>query len=215
MKNTLSTALLLSALGSFSPAQTLDAFVGVDFGAKTTTIELKVTGAPGATVGLLASFKLASTPTTFWFGTVYLDLASLVQIGTITLNGVGVGSLSFTLPAAVFKSYAFDVQAAVLSGTTLSLTKYAMIGGSATTTSSEILVSTYHPTDDNFYVVGKGPSGALMELFRQPPLALRLRLGGITVPFAMMAWGFKPCMFTPGDALQVYTFGTSKTIEMR
>lgn len=208
-KHNLASLLLLAGLCGTAPAQTIDASLGVDLPAVKTLIDVKVVGAPGATVTLFAALKLASTPMTLPWGTLYLDVATLTPVATTTLNGVGVGKFSVSLSAATFKSWAFDVQVAQLSGGKLTLSNYQLLGGWANSLSTEILAARYDPTTDWFQILGKGPSFALMELFRKPPLLVRERIGGITVPYASMAWGVGPCVFTPGDSLDVYVFGTT------
>ncbi len=204
----------LAATCTISPAQTLVAGTGVDLTAKTTSLEFKVVGSAGATVALYAALKLAPTPISLSIGKLYLDPATLTSLGTFTLNASGVGSLGFRLPSASFRTYAFAVQAVMVSGTSVSLSPFALTGGWANSTGTEILVATYHPEPDQFYLLGKGPSGALLELFRKPPLGTRLRLGGITVPYASMAWGVKPCVFAPGDVFSVYAFGTMEIMRL-
>lgn len=204
----------LAATATFTPAQTLDVGTGVDLTTKTTALEFKVVGSPGATVALFAAFKLTPTPIALSIGKLHLDPATLVALGTFPLNASGVGSLGFKLPSASFRTYAFAVQAVMVSGASVSLSPYALTGGWANSTGTEILVATYHPGPDQFYLLGKGPSGALLELFRKPPLGTRLRLGGITVPYASMAWGVKPCVFTPGDVFSVYAFGTMEILRL-
>ncbi|MCC6670321.1 MAG: hypothetical protein IT458_04625 [Planctomycetes bacterium] len=212
----LSASLLaLAILTPPAPAQTLEVGLGVDPGARTTRIEFKVVGAPGASVALFGALALAPTPLVLPFGTLRLDPATLVPIATFALNAAGVGSVGFTLPAAAYRSYAFDVQAAVVSGGTLTLTPYAMVGGYANSPGTEILAASYHPVADHFWIHGKGPSGALLEVFRKPPLAPRLRLAGITVPYAMMALGVAPCLFVPGESLDVVVFGTTGILSLR
>ena len=207
--------LLLAGLCGLAPAQTIDVSLGVDSPAAKTLIDVNVVGAPGATVALFAALKLASAPTTLPWGTVYLDLATLTPVATTTLNGAGVGKFSFSLAAATFKSWAFDVQVAQLSGSKLTLSNYQLLGGWANSLSTEILAARYDPTTDWFQILGKGPSFALLELFRKPPLVARVRIGGITVPYASMAWGVGPCVFTPGDSLDVYVFGTTWILHMQ
>jgi hypothetical protein len=207
-------SLALATLCALAPAQTLEVFFGVDLGAKTTSVQCKVVGAPGATVGLFAAGKL-SAGTRLPAGTVYLDLASLAPLATFPLNTAGVGSVTFTLPAASFRTLTADLQAAVAtSAGAVTLTNYVMVGHWANTLLTEILAARYDPRADQFLVQGKGPSGALMELFRETPPAARVRLGGITTPIAMMAWGLTPCLFRPLDRFEVYVFGVTRILRL-